>query len=191
MPPQLQKIKKKLGLRLIKFEDAAVDLKEFERIHPFETSQCLWGSIVKHFKTELTWQAAAILGTVDFLGNPLGLINDVSEGVATLIYEGNVGALVKSVTHGLSNSAAKVTESLSDGLGRVILDESHEETRQRIRKVHSGSSQDHLWAGVKGFGFGVLGGVTSIFKQTYEGAAHEGIPGILAGLGKVLMDFLF
>lgn len=80
-----------------------------------------------------------------------------------------------------------ISESLSDGLGRVILDESHEEMRQRIRKAHSGSSRDHLWAGVKGLGFGVLGGVTSIFKQTYEGAAQEGLQGLLAGLGKVLI----
>lgn len=58
---------------------------------------------------ELKWQAAKILGSVDFLGNPLGFVADVSEGVSGLIYEGNVGALLKNVTHGISNSAAKVT----------------------------------------------------------------------------------
>jgi vacuolar protein sorting-associated protein 13D len=66
------------------------------------------------------------------------------------------------------------SESLSDGIGRVIMDEEHEETRQRIRKVHTGSSSDHIVAGLKGFGFGLLGGATSIFKQTYEGAYNEG-----------------
>lgn len=66
------------------------------------------------------------------------------------------------------------TESLSDGLGRVILDDQHEETRQRIRRAHTGTSGDHLVAGLKGLGFGLLGGVTSVFKQTYEGAANEG-----------------
>ena len=124
---------------------------------------------------ELKWQAAVILGSVDFLGNPLGFVNDVSEGVSSFILEGNVKTLVKNVTHGLSNSAAKVTETLSDGLGRVIMDERHEETRQRIRANTSGSS-DHLLAGLKGLGFGILGGVTSIVKQTYDGAANEGFP---------------
>lgn len=84
---------------------------------------------------ELVWQAAVILGSVDFIGNPLGLMNDVSEGISGLILEGNVGALVKNVTHGLSNSAAKVTESLSDGLGKIAMDDYHEEMRQRIRQV--------------------------------------------------------
>lgn len=62
-----------------------------------------------HCSQELKWQAAKILGSVDFLGNPLGFVADVSEGVTGLLLEGNVGALLKNVTHGISNSAAKVT----------------------------------------------------------------------------------
>ncbi len=55
------------------------------------------------------------------------------------------------------------------------MDERHQETRQRIRTVKSGTGGDHLVAGLKGLGFGILGGVTSVFKQTYEGAASEGV----------------
>ncbi|XP_046414322.1 vacuolar protein sorting-associated protein 13D isoform X1 [Neodiprion fabricii] len=183
LPAQLQAIKKKLGLTLIKFEDATIELEPFIKKHPFESSQFLMHSILKHYKDELKWQAAVILGSVDFLGNPLGFVNDVSEGVSGLIYEGSVKTLVKNVTHGISNSAAKVTESLSDGLGRVILDERHEEARQRIRANTTGSS-DHIVAGLKGLGFGLLGGMTSIFKQTYDGASTEGFPGFFTGFGK-------
>ncbi|XP_075234181.1 vacuolar protein sorting 13D [Lycorma delicatula] len=184
---RLTEIKRKLGLTLIKFEDAAVELEPYSKLHIFETGQFLINSILKHYKDELKWQAAKILGSVDFLGNPLGFVNDLSEGMSGLIYEGNVGALVRNVTHGLSNSAAKVAETLGDGIGQVILDDRHEETRQRIRRVHNGSSGDHLVAGLKGFGFGILGGVTSVFKQTYEGAASEGLPGFVSGLGKGLV----
>ena len=62
---------------------------------------------------ELKWQAAIILGSVDFLGSPLGFVNDVTEGVSGLLFEGNVQALVQNVTHGLSNSTAKVTGEYS------------------------------------------------------------------------------
>ncbi|XP_012530446.2 vacuolar protein sorting-associated protein 13D isoform X2 [Monomorium pharaonis] len=179
----LQAVKRKLGLTLINFENATIELEPFVKKHPFESSQFLIHSIIKHYKDELKWQAAVILGSVDFLGNPLGFMNDVTEGVSGLIYEGSVKSLVKNVTHGISNSAAKVTESLSDGLGRVIMDERHEEARQRIRANTTGSS-DHLVAGLKGFGFGLLGGVTSIFKQTYDGATNEGFPGFFAGFGR-------
>lgn len=59
---------------------------------------------------ELISQAAQILGSVDFLGNPMGLLNDVTEGVSELIKYGNVGGLIRNVTHGVSNSAAKVRQ---------------------------------------------------------------------------------
>ncbi|XP_076236647.1 vacuolar protein sorting 13D [Calliopsis andreniformis] len=183
LPRHLQAIKRQLGLTLIKFEDATIELEPFIKKHPFESTQFLVHSIIKHYKDDLKWQAAVILGSVDFLGNPLGFVNDVTEGVSGLIYEGSVKTLVKNVTHGISNSAAKVTESLSDGLGRVILDERHEEVRQRIRANTAGSS-DHLVAGLKGFVFGLLGGATSIFKQTYDGVTNEGFPGFFAGFGK-------
>lgn len=62
------------------------------------------------FLQELVSQAAQILGSVDFLGNPIGLLNDVTEGMNELIKYGNVGGLIRSVTHGVSNSTAKVAK---------------------------------------------------------------------------------
>lgn len=139
-------------------------------------------------------------------------MQDVSDGVSGLIYEGNVGALVKNVAHGLSNSAAKVTgyitftlliciilfhtiyltkfcisESLGDGIGRVIMDEAHEETRARIRGIGESGGTSHLVAGLRGLGLGLLGGVTSLVKHTYEGAAHQGVQGFLTGVGRGLI----
>lgn len=55
----------------------------------------------------------------------------------------------------------------------MILDERHEEARRRIRGAVAPSG--HLTAGLKGLGFGILGGMTSIVRQTYEGAAAEGV----------------
>jgi vacuolar protein sorting-associated protein 13D len=46
---------------------------------------------------------------------------------------------------------------------------------------------DHLVAGFKGFGFGLLGGVTSIVKHTYQGTTNDGISGFFTGLGKGLV----
>lgn len=188
IPPHLAEIKKALGLALIRFEDAVVNFDKFCDRHHFETLELYWSAIKSHYKKELKWQAASILGSVDFLGNPLGFANDLSEGVSSLLKEGNVASLVKNVTHGISNSTAKLTETLSDGLGRVVLDEQYTETRQRILEMTTtaggNSTGDHLVAGLKGFGFGLLGGVTSIVKHTYNGAQSDGLPGFLSGLGR-------
>lgn len=50
IPSYLQSVKRKLGLTLIKFEDAAVDLQGFDKTHLFETREVLVSSIIKHFK---------------------------------------------------------------------------------------------------------------------------------------------
>lgn len=91
LPAQLAALKRRLGLtRFVRFEDAIVDLDPFEKHHPFETFEFLWALVVKHYRDELVSQAAVILGSTDFLGNPLGFVNDVSEGVSLMIYEGSV-----------------------------------------------------------------------------------------------------
>lgn len=189
LSPRLAEVKKQIGLTLIKFEDAVIEFGRFSDRHHFETLEVYLRAIKAHYKSELKWQAGSILVSLDFLGNPMGLASDVSEGVSGLIFEGSVKSLVKNVTHGFSNSAAKLTETISDGLGRVVLDERDTEARQRILEGDgtSNNSASHLMAGVKGFGFGLLGGVTSIVKHTYTGAQNDGLPGFFSGLGMGLV----
>lgn len=188
LSPRMAEVKKAIGLTLIKFEDAVIDFEKFTMYHKFETLEVCLRAVKSHYKRELKWQATSILGSVDFLGNPFGFASDVSEGVSGLIFEGSVKSLVKNVAHGFSNSTAKLTETISDGLGRVVLDEEDTETRQRILEVgNSNTSANHLVAGLKGFGFGLLGGVTSIVKHTYTGAQNDGIPGFISGLGMGLV----
>ncbi|XP_074642818.1 intermembrane lipid transfer protein VPS13D-like [Tubulanus polymorphus] len=183
LPPDLLAIKNAFNLPLIKFEEAKVELDPFVREHPFENGQFLLDSIQLHYTEELKSQAAKILGSVDFLGNPLGLFNDVTEGISGLVKDGNVGGLFKNVTHGITNSAAKFTGSLSDGLNTVSMDEEHQSRRETIRQQASTSS-DHFVAGVKGLGYGLVGGMTSIITQTYHGASKDGIEGFFTGFGK-------
>uniref|UniRef100_A0A1B0D2C6 Uncharacterized protein n=1 Tax=Phlebotomus papatasi TaxID=29031 RepID=A0A1B0D2C6_PHLPP len=188
LTPKMMETKRHLGLTLIKFEDAIIEFEKFTDKHHFETLEVYLSAIKSHYKKELKWQAGSILGSVDFLGNPLGFANDVSEGVSGLIFEGSVKSLVKNVTHGISNSTAKLTETLSDGLGRVVLDEEDTEARQRILNVATTTnSTDHLVAGLKGLGFGLLGGVTSIVKHTYSGVQADGFQGLIAGFGMGLV----
>ncbi|EDW41305.1 GM25370 [Drosophila sechellia] len=187
LPVELHETKKALGLTLIKFEDALIELDRYsDKLH-FETMDVYRKELKKHYINQVKWHAAAILGSVDFLGNPLGFANDLSEGVSGLIFEGSVKSLVKNVTHGISNSTAKLTETLSDSLGKVVLDDHDNETRQRILELQSNTSGGHLAAGLKGLGFGLLGGVTSIVRHTYDGATSDGVPGFLSGLGKGLV----
>ena len=180
LSPELKEIKRKLGLSLITFEDANVELDPFTKNHPFETLPFLTSIVAKHYRDELISQAVLILGSTDFLGNPIGFMNDLSEGMSGLI-DGDLGGLVKNVTHGAANSAAKMTGSLSHGLSKVSLDSKYDEKRLMIKKKHSDNSKQHLVAGLKGLGFGVLGGLTSVITEPIEGAAAEGMSGFFSG----------
>nr|XP_045619802.1 vacuolar protein sorting-associated protein 13D-like isoform X1 [Procambarus clarkii]XP_045619809.1 vacuolar protein sorting-associated protein 13D-like isoform X1 [Procambarus clarkii] len=184
LSPELKNIKRKMGLTLVRFENASVNLEPFIRCHPFETSHFLFDCITKHYREELKSQAMKILGSTDFLGNPFGFFADVSEGVNELVNEGSVGGLVWNVTHGMANSTAKVTGSLSDAVGHVTMDEKHEEHRQKLRALQAVNGADHIVAGLRGLGLGLYGGLTSIVSQTYTGATQEGFPGFLSGFAK-------
>ncbi len=142
---------------------------------------------------ELLSQAVLILGSTDFLGNPIGFLNDLSEGVSGLVSDGNVGGLLKNVAHGAANSAAKVTGSLSAGLSKATVDQRYDEKRLMLRRpkvTGAEKSKEHLVAGIKGLGFGVLGGLTSVVTETYDGVSHDGVSGFFTGLGWGLVGTL-
>uniref|UniRef100_A0A8C0WII9 Vacuolar protein sorting-associated protein 13D n=1 Tax=Castor canadensis TaxID=51338 RepID=A0A8C0WII9_CASCN len=184
--PHTQALKSTLGFPLIRFEDAVINLDPFTRVHPYETKEFIINDVLKHFQEELLSQAARILGSVDFLGNPMGLLNDVSEGVTGLIKYGNVGGLIRNVTHGVSNSAAKFAGTLSDGLGKTM-DNRHQSEREYIR-YHAATSGEHLVAGIHGLAHGIIGGLTSVITSTVEGVKTEGgVSGFISGLGKGLV----
>ncbi|XP_033825826.1 intermembrane lipid transfer protein VPS13D isoform X2 [Periophthalmus magnuspinnatus] len=186
LPLDLKALKGTLGFPLIRFEDAVINMYPFTRVHPYETQETLINDILKHFREELLSQAAQILGSVDFLGNPMGLLNDVTEGVSELIKYGNVGGLIRNVTHGVSNSAAKFAGTLSDGLGKTM-DNRHQSEREYIR-YHGATSGEHLVAGIHGLAHGIIGGMTSIITSTVEGVKTEGgVSGFFSGLGKGLV----
>lgn len=166
----LLEIKKRTGLRLMRFEDAKIFLEPFRKTYSLETFTFLIDAILNHYRKELKGQAAKILGSVDFLGNPLGFMNDVTDGITELI-DGNIGGLFVNISHGISDSTAKFTSVLSDSLGAVTLDSRHQEIRKRIKQE---SSNGPIKAGLVGLGIGLLGGLTSIVTQTYEGAVQQG-----------------
>ncbi|XP_035236927.1 vacuolar protein sorting-associated protein 13D isoform X1 [Anguilla anguilla] len=186
LPPDLKALKGTLGILLIRFEDAVINMYPYTRVHPYETQEIIINDVLKHFREELISQAAQILGSVDFLGNPMGLLNDVTEGVSELIKYGNVGGLIRNVTHGVSNSAAKFAGTLSDGLGKTM-DNRHQSEREYIR-YHGATSGEHLVAGIHGLAHGIIGGLTSVITSTVEGVKTEGgVSGFFSGLGKGLV----
>lgn len=58
------------------------------------TTPDLQARIIYHYKQEVLRQLYRILGSADFIGNPVGLFTNVSSGVADIFYEPFNGVVV-------------------------------------------------------------------------------------------------
>ncbi|KAI3383010.1 hypothetical protein SNEBB_004090 [Seison nebaliae] len=188
MPSDLLQIKLKFGVPLINFENANIQLEKISLCHVQLTSSLMIHHLIEHYRRELKLQALMILGTVDFLGSPFGLLSDVHDGLTSFFRTGDFGSLLQNVTHGVAKSAGKITNSLSEGISWYItLDDQHQRTREWIKQMHNQKGFDQMIGGTLGLGYGLASGLTSILSQTVNGASQSGFSGLITGFGKGLI----
>lgn len=87
--------------------DPSLTTGDFERRHCLELGRFLADQLSLHFAGQLRAQALRIFGSVDFLGNPLGLMSDLSSGMSDLA-DMDISGMVRNVAHGVGDSTAKV-----------------------------------------------------------------------------------
>ena len=109
----------------------------YRRHHVIGTAEMYLGILLKHYKEVIddvitchviphwyhlqviTNQALRIGLSVDFLGNPIGLFNDITSGVTgVLTTTPDVMGLVRDVTHGMSDTTSKVGQFCSHSVIR-------------------------------------------------------------------------
>ena len=82
-----------------------------------------------------------------------------------------------------------MTGSTADLMAFTTFDESHQKGRQVI-KSSAGGGASALLSGVKGLGYGLMGGLTSIVTQTYTGVKEDGFE-VGAGCDGLPPGFIF
>lgn len=161
-------------------------------------------SISNHYSQEVLYQVHKILGSADFLGNPVGLFNNISSGLTDVFYEPYQGlilsdkpedfglgvakgaaSLVKKSVYGFSDSFSKFTGSLSKGLAAATLDKQFQDrrriTRARNRPKHALYG---VTTGANSLFTSAASGVGGLVRKPLEGAEQEGALGFFKGLGK-------
>ncbi|KAJ5899161.1 hypothetical protein N7495_003905 [Penicillium taxi] len=164
----------------------------------------LVNNIRAHYTQEFVRQVHIILGSADFLGNPVGLFNTVSSGVADIFYEPYQGlvmtdrpqelgvgiakgatSFVKKSVFGFSDSMAKLTGSMSKGLAAATLDKEFQDQRRmsksRNRPKHALYG---ITAGGNAFATSLASGIGGLARHPLEGAEKEGVAGFFKGVGK-------
>ena len=164
----------------------------------------LVANVRNHYTQEFLRQIHVVLGSADFLGNPVGLFNNVSSGVADIFYEPYQGmvlsdrpqdlgigiakgasSFVKKSVFGLSDSVAKFTGSMSKGLAAASLDKEFQDQR---RMSKSRNRPKHALYGVtsggNAFASSMASGIGGLARHPLQGAEKEGAVGFVKGVGK-------
>ncbi|CAG9988581.1 unnamed protein product [Clonostachys byssicola] len=168
------------------------------------STQVLIQNISNHYSQEVMYQIHKILGSADFLGNPVGLFNNISSGVTDIFYEPYQGLILsdrpeefgigiakgaasfaKKTVFGFSDSFSKFTGSLSKGLAAASLDKQFQDrrriTRARNRPKHALYG---VAAGTNSLLTSVASGIGGLARKPLEGAEQEGALGFFKGVGK-------
>ena len=127
-----------LGTAIANLDQAPITLTGIELVDVFDSQQAITQKIVSKFKNEATKNLFNVLGSLDIVGNPVGLFQNISTGAYDLIdkplkgfVEGplqggkglvlGAGSFVKNTVAGTFNSVSKITGSLATGVSTLTL----------------------------------------------------------------------
>jgi vacuolar protein sorting-associated protein 13A/C len=193
-----------LTMAIGNINDAPVRLNALMLENARVSGAVLAQNISNHYSQEALYQVHKILGSADFLGNPVGLFNNLSSGVADIFYEPYQGfimadspeqlgigiakgatSFVKKSVFGVSDSFSKFTGSISKGLVAATMDKQFQDrrrmTRSRNRPKHALYG---VTAGANSFVSSLASGVGGLARKPLEGAEQEGFAGFFKGVGK-------
>ncbi|KAL9556691.1 hypothetical protein MBANPS3_001742 [Mucor bainieri] len=171
------------------------------------SSEDLTARIMLHYREQVIYQIHRVLGSIDILGNPVGLFNTLSSGFGELFYEPyqgfimsdrpqdlgigiakGVGGFMKKGVFGISDSLSRFSGSLGKGVSAATMDKKFQDRRRmnmtRNKPTHAiyGVTQ-----GVGYFGTSVASGFAGLVKRPIEGAESGGVVGFVGGVGKGLV----
>jgi vacuolar protein sorting-associated protein 13A/C len=171
------------------------------------STEALTNNIMNHYKQESLRQVHVVIGSADFLGNPVGLFTNVSSGVADIFYEPYQGlvksdrpedlgigiakgasSFVKKSVFGFSDSMAKFTGSMSKGLSAATLDKDFQDQRRMSRSRNRPKHALYgITAGGNAFASSLASGLGGLARHPIQGAEKEGALGFVKGVGKGLL----
>ncbi|XP_022088777.1 vacuolar protein sorting-associated protein 13B-like isoform X2 [Acanthaster planci] len=193
-------------------DSTPLSFRQFDSGPMFATTRQLAQALTMHYTSGALFKAGWVLGSLELLGNPAGLLRNVGSGLADSVmlpYEGltrGPAAFVAGVTSGTSSllrhlsagtltSITKFASSVSRNLDRLTLDEDHIARREKQRRKVPDRVTDGVIQGLSGFGISLLGAIAGIADQpikSFHQAPDVSSPtqkatGVIRGVGKGLV----
>ncbi|UMM13276.1 hypothetical protein L5515_001638 [Caenorhabditis briggsae] len=207
MPIQSEMINvllRSVGVTLTELQDVVFKLAYFERKCVFYSPEQLNGEIISHYAKQFIKQVYVLVLGLDIIGNPFGLVRDLSAGVEDLFYQPFQGAIqgpeefaagvalgVQSMfghaVGGAAGAVGRITGTVGKGVAALTFDDDYMKKRQEDLNRKPQSFGEGMARGLKGLGMGVVGGITGVVTKPIEGAKQEGGFGFVKGVGKGLI----
>ncbi|CAI5525095.1 unnamed protein product [Closterium sp. Naga37s-1] len=183
------------GFPLISLTRAPLRLNSLVLDNAFQNQSTLQTYVLRHYGVQLLQGLHKILGSVELLGAPLSLVDNLATGVMDFFVEpasattpeeflsgamkGTV-SLMKHSSYGVLHSISSLAGGIGTGFAKLTFDDSF---IQRFSQRPEGTSQQVL-RGAQDLGLGFVGAVTGLVLQPLEGARREGAVGAVKGVGK-------
>jgi len=181
---------------LTEFNNVLFKIDYFERKNILLSNSETVSLAVGHYVRQVLKQFYVIVLGLDVIGNPVGLLMGLKQGVGDLFYEPYMGiiqgpeefaeglalgirSLFSHTVGGAAGALGKITGTLGDGISTLTMDqETRKKRRERMnRKMTLAQSGKDL---ARGFFTGVMGIVT----KPLRGAKQEGFEGLMKGVGR-------
>lgn len=173
--------------------------------------------LLAHYVSSLKSNVPALLGSLAAIGNPVGLIRGIGDGVSDFVNEPVKGfkrslkeldpgyvvdgvargteSLARHTVGGLADSASLLMETFAKYMAVVTLDRRYAQQRDRRRSLRNRNEVRVTLAGGVESGFSKLvqgfhEGVTGVVRAPIRGAEKRGFEGFAKGLGKGLLGLL-
>ncbi|XP_055946551.1 intermembrane lipid transfer protein Vps13-like isoform X4 [Argiope bruennichi] len=196
-----------VGVTLTEIQDVIFKLDYFERRYVFMSQNQLVSEATSHYVSQAVKQLYMLVLGLDVIGNPVGLLLGLGEGVTDLFYEPFQGAIqgpeefaeglalgVKSLfghaIGGAAGAASRITGTLGKGIAALTMDKDYQKKRRQNISRRPQDFAHGIAESGKGLFMGVFDGVTGIVTKPIEGAREGGVGGFFKGVGKGLIGFV-
>ena len=194
-----------IGSTLINIKDSQIRLKATVAKNVNVNGSTFKQLFIEHYINQVVSQLFLLVTNSSILGNPRGLIHDLSTGCHDLIYEPKQGisvgassfgkgivkgisSLTQKATHDVSNSVSGIVGSVSNLVATFSFDKAYIEKRNADK--HAKNVGDGIKKGFESFGKGIYEGVTGVVTQPIKGAMNDGVEGFFGGIGKGIFGFV-
>ena len=181
--------------------DSPIKLNGLTNTHMFETWDTIFVTLQGHYLSAALSQMYKIVGSLDLVGNPVGLVSSLGVGMKDFFYEpakalvnnpneikrvghvfvkGGV-SLLSNTADGVIATATTMTRSVGKGLAALTMDDIFLRNREKLNK-NPELLLDLVSRPFKDIGNGVYCGVVGIFRVPYNGAVKNGPIGFVTGI---------